>query len=115
MTIHIHHLELLTPKNIREILDLTWSHRARWKLIAINLGIEIGTIDAIAANHKYVEDCLTNLISTWLRATNPRPTRAAIDAVLSSQHILIAAGNLHIIFTIGIACNHGTSCRVLVK
>ena len=92
MTIHIHHSVLLTPENAREILDLTWPHRAKWKLIAIDLGIEIGTIDAIEENHKRVEGCLTELIFTWLRATNPRPTHAAITAVLSSQH-LRAAGN----------------------
>ena len=84
---------LLTPKNIREILDLTWPHRARWRLIAINLGIGIDTIDAIEVNHKYVEDCLPDLISTWLRGDNPRPTHAAITTVLSSQQVLRAAGN----------------------
>ena len=83
---------LLTPRNIREIIDLTWPHRARWKLIGIELGIDIGTLDAIEKDRRIVQDCLSELISTWLR-TAPRPTHAAITAVLKSECILSAAGN----------------------
>ena len=84
---------LLTPENIREIIDLTWPHRARWKLIGTELGIDTGTLDAIDANNKKVEGCLNELITGWLRNNKPRPTRAAITAVISSEHILSAAGN----------------------
>ena len=84
---------LLAPGNIREILDLTWPHRASWKLIGIELGIDIGTLDAIEKDRRIVQDCLTELISTWLRNTNPRPTHAAVTAVLKSERILSAAGN----------------------
>ena len=74
------------------MIDLTWPYRASWKLIGIDLGIDTGTLDAIDKNNKKVEDCLTELITCWLRSTEPRPTRAAITAVLSSEHILSAAG-----------------------
>ena len=84
----------LTPDNIREIVDVTWPHRARWRLIGIELGIDTGTLDAINANNKTVEECLYNLITGWLRKTSPRPTRAAITAVLNSERILSAAGIL---------------------
>ena len=74
------------------MIDLTWPYRSSWKLIGIDLGIDTGTLDAIDKNNKKVEDCLTELITGWLRNTEPRPTRAAITAVLSSEHILSAAG-----------------------
>ena len=71
---------------------MTWPHRARWRLIGTELGIDTGTLDAIDANNKKVESCLNELITGWLRNINPRPTRAAITAVLNSEHILSAAG-----------------------
>ena len=88
------HAEPLNPDNTREILDVTWPHRARWRLIGTELGIDTGTLDAIDANNKKVEGCLNELITGWLRKTNPRPTRVAITAVLNSEHILSAAGIL---------------------
>ena len=84
----------LTPDNTREIIDATWPHRARWRLIGTELGIDTGTLDAIDANNKKVEGCLNELITGWLRNINPRPTRAAITAVLNSEHVLNAAGIL---------------------
>ena len=82
----------LTPDNTREIIDVTWPHRARWRLIGTELGIDTGTLDAIDANNKKVEGCLNELITGWIRSITPRPTRAAITAVLNSEHILSAAG-----------------------
>ena len=98
------HAEPLNPDNTREILDVTWPHRARWRLIGIELGIDTGTLDAINANNKTVEECLYNLIIGWLRKTNPRPTRAAITAVLNSEHILSAAGILLSISHLAMLC-----------
>ena len=91
---------LLTPGNTREILDLTWPNRARWRLIGTELGIDTGTLDAIDANNKKVEGCLDELITVWLRNTQPRPTRTAITDVLKSERISSAAGNKHLISTI---------------
>ena len=86
-----------------EIIDLAWPHRARWKLIGTELGIDTGTLDAIDENNKKVEGCLTELVTTWLRNTKLRPTRATLTAVLSSDHILSAAGNSIIYYKISIS------------
>ena len=77
---------LLTLDNIREVLDLTFPHRAKWRLIGVQLGIDVGTLDAIEANRKMVENCLTDLISHWLQNTVPQPTRGALTAILQSQY-----------------------------
>jgi hypothetical protein len=77
---------LLTPDNIREVLDLTFPYRAKWRLIGIQLDIDVGTLDAIEANRRRVEDRLTDLISHWLRNTVPKPTRGALTAVFQSQY-----------------------------
>ena len=83
---------VLTPKNIKEVLDLTFPHCAKWRLIGIQLGIDVGKLDAIEANRRRVEDCLTDLITHWLRNTVPKPTRSTLTSVLQSQYC--TSGNL---------------------
>ena len=72
---------------MREVLDSFWDFRAQWKMIGIELGIDMGTLDSIHANNLRVEDCVTDMIATWLRGTNPRPTRSAMAAVLLSKRV----------------------------
>ena len=66
-----------------------WNYRAKWKFIGIELGIDIGTLEAVDANHKNVEDCLREMINGWLKNVNPRPTRGAIKAALQSDCVNI--------------------------
>ena len=66
---------------------------ARWKFIGLELGFDIGTLEIIDADHRNVEDCLTNLIATWLSNAIPRPTRSAMKAALQTEHVLSGAGN----------------------
>ena len=76
----------LTLEDIREVLDLTFPHCAKWRQIGVQLGIDVGKLDAIEANRKMVEDCLTDLISHWLRNAIPKPTRGALTTLLQSQY-----------------------------
>ena len=85
--------DLLNISNIREVLDETWKYRARWRFIGIRLGIDTGTLDAIEADHRKVEDCLRKLINIWLKDVSPRPTRTAMKAALRSESVLCGAGN----------------------
>ena len=72
---------------MKEILNLTWKHRSRWRFIGIELGIDVNTLDAIERDHKKAEECLAELITTWLRGTNPKPTRSAMTKALESQSV----------------------------
>ena len=83
---------LLTFENIREVLDLTFPYRANWRQIGIQLDIDVGTMDAIEANRKIVEDCLTDLISIWLRNTQLKPTRDALSKALQSEYVSHTSG-----------------------
>ena len=89
------HTAPLTPENTREIIDLAWPHRAKWRLIGTYLGIDTGELDAIDENNKKVEGCLIELITKWLRGTKPKPTHPAITAVLKSEHITSPAGTIN--------------------
>ena len=74
---------------MKEIIDLTWSHRAKWRLIGTKLGIDTSTLDAIDEDDKKVEHCLINLIDVWLKAGS-KSTRADITDALRSLRV---AGN----------------------
>ena len=93
---------LLTPENVREVLDLTFPHRANWRQIGIQLHISVGTIDAIEANRRKVEDCLTDIILHWLRNTKPKPTRDALNKALQSKLVLCTSGIINILICIQI-------------
>ena len=69
---------------MREVLDLTWNYRAKWKFLGIELGIDIGTLDAIEKNNREVEDCLVQLLSKWLRS---KATRSAMTKALQSRKV----------------------------
>ena len=75
----------LCTANMREVLDLTWSYRARWKFIGIELGVDMGTLDAIEKNNRDVEDCLVRLLSVWLRG---KATRSAMTRALQSGKVI---------------------------
>ena len=89
------YVALLSDKDTRVVLDLTWDYRAKWKFIGTELDIDEGTLDAIDANNKTVEDCLRDMINHWLRNSKPNPTRDAISLALQSKHVSSAAGNCH--------------------
>ena len=78
-------VDILSSANIREVLDSTWDYRASWKIIGIELGVDPGTLDAIGKNnHHKVEDCLVDLLGTWLRG---KATRSAMTKALQSRKV----------------------------
>ena len=81
---YAHVLDLLTSKDTKVVLDLMWNCRARWRFIGTVLQIDVGTLDAIDANNKNVEDCLRDMINHWLHSAKPRPTRDAICLLYTS-------------------------------
>lgn len=83
----------------KSVLHLAWEHRAKWRYIGMELGIDAGTLDAIEANHRKVEDCLTSVINDWLRNGKPRPTMGAITAALQSDRVSRATGSCRHIIT----------------
>ena len=76
---------LLSIKDTKEIMDLTWKYRAQWRFIGTGLGMDEGTLDAISKDERKVGDCLREMINIWLRNTHPTPTLSALKAVLNSE------------------------------
>ena len=93
---------------MKEIIDLAWNYRARWRFIGIQLGIDLDTLVTIEGDNKKAEACLSELISLWLRGTNPRPTRSSMMKALQSQCVAgnalaISKGILHVLSIIYIS------------
>ena len=72
---------------MNEALNIAWEHRSRWRFIGIELGIDLATLDAISADEKKVDDCLTEVIKQWLRKEKPRPTQQALESALQSERV----------------------------
>ena len=47
----------------KEIVSLA----AKWRHIGLALGLDPAQLDTIDANNRYVEDCLTEVLSHWLK------------------------------------------------
>ena len=69
-----------TPENI--FLSL-YPLRARWKTISAGLAIEDGTLRAIEADNKSVEDQLRAMIAFWVRQVSPPPTWSTLADALN--------------------------------
>ena len=78
--------EFIGIGDIREVQDFFWNVRAAWKMIGLELGIDMGTLDSIERTHRMiVEDCLLEMLKHWLQHVTPKPTRSAMAAVLQSK------------------------------
>lgn len=70
---------------MREVLDIFWNYRSKWKIIGIELGIDMGTIECIDKDNRWSEEALVAVIHCWLRGNKPKPTRRAMLMVLQSK------------------------------
>ena len=77
--------ELLGTANLREVLDFFWDYRAKWKMIGIELQIDMDTIDSIDNSQKDVDDCLVEVIKFWLQSKTA--TRSVMSAAIQLKHV----------------------------
>ena len=47
---------------------------AKWYHIGVELGLPVGTLDAIRTQFTDPTDCVTEMCSKWLKSTHPSPT-----------------------------------------
>ena len=110
--------ECLTESDIREVIDTLWDHRAKWRLIGIQMGIKPGDLDAIGkSKSEDVEDALYEVTKQWLRSANPKPDRVMLTTIIKSKCIAgeftSAQGNKHyLIIIMNKECNN--YCTIFV-
>lgn len=63
--------------------NILWEIRRKWFNLGDNLGVEIGTLEAIQKTHRdNVDDCFNALIIEWLRNSTPQANWSTIVAAL---------------------------------
>ena len=75
----------LSISDLRAVVEYLWPARSKWYRIGLFLGIEEGTLETTKKDHRDNSgDCLSALMSTWLKGTDPKPTWRALEDVLKS-------------------------------
>ena len=78
----------LTTEDTRVILKTLWSARSKWFHVGIELGMDIGDLDAIKTdNIKNVDQCFTDMIIKWLRQKESPPNWTSILSALRSPTV----------------------------
>ena len=70
------------------VLKTTWEARAKWFIVGLELGIELGVLNAIERSNLFmVDDCFEEMLLQWLRIARPVPTLAALANALRSPTV----------------------------
>ena len=77
----------LGTSDLRKVYKAAWDARTKWYNVGLELDIDSATLDSIKANNDNVEDRFRAMLTTWLRAVNPRPTLAALAEALRSPTV----------------------------
>ena len=77
----------LTVGDLKAVQDLVWPARSKWFYIGVQLGIDLGTLEAIKKDHHSSEECFTAMLTTWLRMNDPVPSWRALVNALKSKPV----------------------------
>lgn len=73
---------------MRTIQPALWGARPKWYNIGIQLGCEVSDLDAIrVSNNRNTDECMTDMLATWLRKGIPTPTWTSVVEALQSPTV----------------------------
>ena len=81
------HTGALTITDLRKIQRATWDSRDEWYNIGLELNIDPGTLDVIKRDSAKTNDCFREMLTTWLKMVQPKPTLAALAEALQSPTV----------------------------
>ena len=82
------HLGHLTVKSFKVVRRTTWEACSKWYNIGIELGREIHEVEAIHLKHSGdPERCFSEIIHSWLKGNNPKPTWMALARALREPSV----------------------------
>lgn len=85
MNFHTGHLTL---SKIRSVKNRIWAARCKWYDLGIELKLDITDLDAISKKHGSDTDaCLTEMLTMWLKQTEPRPKWSTMIKALKREPI----------------------------
>ena len=78
----------LTVDDLAEVQRKVWEGRAKWYNIGLELGLTVGTLDAIQLTNKHdVDECFRAMLKEWLRKSEPFPTWSNLAKALRAPPV----------------------------
>ena len=71
---------VLTVDDLRVVMKELNDVRAKWNNIGVQLGVSVGTLDAIKKQYSDPSDCLRETLTAWLKSSTPGWTNI-VDAL----------------------------------
>ena len=92
MRVHVLHLyaglEILTISDLEKVQSKIWEARTKWYHLGLLLGVPVDTLDVIQYNHPTnCDQCFTDMINVWLRASDLQRTWEALAKALESPQV----------------------------
>ena len=75
----------LRENDLLNVMEELADVRAKWYNIGLGLGLSVGTLDGIKADHSNTCDCLREALKTWLKTYLPPPTWSKVLEALRTK------------------------------
>ena len=85
---------VLSVDDLRVVMKELNDVRANWNNIGVQLGVSVGTLDAIDKQYSDPSDCLRKALTTWLKSSTPTWTNI-VDALKVVGEARLAADLKH--------------------
>ena len=77
----------LTLQDLKEVKNISWNARTKWREIGIQLKIDYETLNVIECDCDNVDSRFDKMLSTWLIQINPEPTWTRLSSALKSKPV----------------------------
>ena len=77
----------LTLQDLKEVENISWNARTKWREIGIQLKIDYETLNVIECDCDNVDSRFDKMLSTWLIQINPEPTWTRLSSALKSKPV----------------------------
>ena len=82
-------------EDLDKILQRIQDYHGLWKVVGVELGIEMDALDTIERNYPRDIDCLHTLIAQWPHGDNSSLTYQALVKAFESEHVSDAKAGKH--------------------
>ena len=74
--------------NLALVQRALWEGRAKWYNIGLELGLTVGTLDAIQeTNHHHTDHCFRDTLKEWLSRGDLHPSWSSLATALRAQPV----------------------------
>ena len=75
----------LTLDELKVVQNSIWDARAKWFNLGVQLNVKPTSLEAIQQYDKDPDNCITKVLTVWLKQSNPRPTWSSLVVALKQQ------------------------------